>query len=150
MGYPNEADRQRILTLYLDRFGVNDELTRRRLLQTLNRDLGRLHLVPAHIEEFVKAGIKRARLARRPPEYQDFEGGHRSYEINSHPQNFGCSERQHLRRGHHRSREAARHRRARPHHRRQGRPRQPEGVEADLTLLAPAQHERIEPPGDLQ
>jgi SpoVK/Ycf46/Vps4 family AAA+-type ATPase len=75
MGYPNEADRQRILTLYLDRFGVSDELTRRRLLQTLNRDLGRLHLVPAHIEEFVKAGIKRARLARRPPEYQDFEAG---------------------------------------------------------------------------
>jgi hypothetical protein len=64
-----------ILELYLDRFGVNDELTRRRLQQTLIRDLGRLHLVPAHIEEFVKAGIKRARLARRPPEYLDFEPG---------------------------------------------------------------------------
>jgi len=75
MGYPSEADKQRILDLYLDRFGVNDELTRRRLQQALNRDLGRLHLVPAHIEEFVKAGIKRARLARRPPEYLDFEPG---------------------------------------------------------------------------
>ncbi|UFX45966.1 ATP-binding protein [Bradyrhizobium sp. 41S5] len=75
MGYPSEADKQRILDLYLDRFGVNDELTRRRLQQTLSRDLGRLHLVPAHIEEFVKAGIKRARLAHRPPEYLDFEPG---------------------------------------------------------------------------
>ncbi|MGY3583770.1 hypothetical protein ACVIGB_007170 [Bradyrhizobium sp. USDA 4341] len=75
MGYPSEADKQRILDLYLDRFGVKDELTRRRLQQTLNRDLGRLHLVPAHIEEFVKAGIKRARLAHRPPEYLDFEPG---------------------------------------------------------------------------
>jgi AAA+ superfamily predicted ATPase len=75
MGYPNDADKQRILELYLDRFGVNDELTRRRLQQTMTRDLGRLHLVPAHIEEFVKAGIKRARLARRPPEYLDFEPG---------------------------------------------------------------------------
>jgi AAA+ superfamily predicted ATPase len=75
MGYPNEADKQRILTLYLDRFGVNDELTRRRLQQTLSRDLGRLHLVPAHVEEFVKAGIKRARLAHRAAEYLDFEPG---------------------------------------------------------------------------
>lgn len=75
MGYPSEAEKQRILDLYLDRFGVNDELTRKRLQQTLGRDLAKLHLVPAHIEEFVKAGIKRARLARRPPEYQDFEPG---------------------------------------------------------------------------
>jgi hypothetical protein len=75
MGYPSDADKQRILDLYLDRFGVNDDFTKRRLQQTLNRDLGRLHLVPAHIEEFVKAGIKRARLARRPPEYLDFEPG---------------------------------------------------------------------------
>ncbi|QPF92414.1 ATP-binding protein [Bradyrhizobium commune] len=75
MGYPSDEDKLRILELYLDRFGVNDELTRRRLRQTLTRDFGRLHLVPAHIEEFVKAGIKRARLARRPPEYLDFEPG---------------------------------------------------------------------------
>jgi AAA+ superfamily predicted ATPase len=75
MGYPSEADKQRILDLYLDRFGVSDDFTRRRLQQTLNRELGRLHLVPAHIEEFVKAGIKRARLARRVPEYLDFEPG---------------------------------------------------------------------------
>jgi len=75
MGYPNDADKQRILDLYLDRFGVNDDFTRRRLQLTLNRDLGRLHLVPAHIEEFVKAGIKRARLARRAAEYLDFEPG---------------------------------------------------------------------------
>jgi AAA+ superfamily predicted ATPase len=75
MGYPSDADKQRILDLYLDRFGVNDDFTRRRLQQTLNRELGRLHLVPAHIEEFVKAGIKRARLARRAPEYLDFEPG---------------------------------------------------------------------------
>ncbi|MCP4619892.1 MAG: ATP-binding protein [Bradyrhizobium sp.] len=75
MGYPSDADKQRILELYLDRFGVADELTRRRLQQTLNKELGRLHLVPAHIEEFVKAGIKRARLAQRPPEYLDFEPG---------------------------------------------------------------------------
>lgn len=75
MGYPSDEDKLRILELYLDRFGVNDELTRRRLQQTLSRDFGRLHLVPAHIEEFVKAGIKRARLARRPPEYLDFEPG---------------------------------------------------------------------------
>jgi len=75
MGYPNDADKLRILELYLDRFDVSDDFTRRRLQQTLNRDLGRLHLVPAHIEEFVKAGIKRARLARRAPEYSDFEPG---------------------------------------------------------------------------
>jgi AAA+ superfamily predicted ATPase len=75
MGYPNDTDKQRILDLYLDRFSVNDDFTRRRLQQALNRDLGRLHLVPAHIEEFVKAGIKRARLAQRPPEYLDFEPG---------------------------------------------------------------------------
>jgi SpoVK/Ycf46/Vps4 family AAA+-type ATPase len=75
MGYPSDADKQRILDLYLDSFAVNDELTRRRLQQTLTRDFGRLHLVPAHIEEFVKAGIKRARLAQRPPEYLDFEPG---------------------------------------------------------------------------
>jgi hypothetical protein len=75
MGYPSEADKQRVLDLYLDRFEVNDDITRRRLRQALTRDLGRLHLVPAHIEEFVKAGIKRARLARRLPEYLDFEPG---------------------------------------------------------------------------
>jgi AAA+ superfamily predicted ATPase len=75
MGYPGDAEKQRILDLYLDRFGVNDDLTRHRLQQTLNRDLARLHLVPAHIEEFVKAGIKRARLARRAPEFMDFEPG---------------------------------------------------------------------------
>ena len=75
MGYPSEADKLRILTLYLDRFGVNDDMTRHRLQQTLTRDFGRLHLVPAHIEEFVKAGIKRARLAQRPAEYLDFEPG---------------------------------------------------------------------------
>jgi AAA+ superfamily predicted ATPase len=75
MGYPDDAVKQQILELYLDRFEVKDDFTRRRLQQTLNRELGRLHLVPAHIEEFVKAGIKRARLARRPPEYLDFEPG---------------------------------------------------------------------------
>jgi AAA+ superfamily predicted ATPase len=75
VGYPGDAEKQRILDLYLDRFGVNDDLTRRRLQQTLSRDLARLHLVPAHIEEFVKAGIKRARLARRAPEFVDFEPG---------------------------------------------------------------------------
>jgi AAA+ superfamily predicted ATPase len=75
MGYPTDADKRRILDLYLDRFGVSDDITRRRLQQTLTQDLGRLHLVPAHIEEFVKAGIKRARLARRTPEYLDFEPG---------------------------------------------------------------------------
>jgi SpoVK/Ycf46/Vps4 family AAA+-type ATPase len=75
MGYPSDADKERILYLYLDRFEVNDDFTRRRLQQTLTRDLGRLHLVPAHIEEFDKAGIKRARLAQRTPEYLDFEPG---------------------------------------------------------------------------
>jgi AAA+ superfamily predicted ATPase len=75
MGYPNDDEKRRILDLYLDRYGVNDELTRRRLHQTLSRDLGRLHLVPAHIEEFIKAGVKRARLARRAAEYLDFEPG---------------------------------------------------------------------------
>jgi hypothetical protein len=38
-------------------------------------DIGRLYLVPAHIEEFVKAGVKRARLARRVAEFSDFEPG---------------------------------------------------------------------------
>jgi hypothetical protein len=75
MGYPSNEDKLRILNLYLERFGVADELTRRRLHQTLDRELGRLHLVPAHIEEFVKAGVKRARLARRVPEFSDFEPG---------------------------------------------------------------------------
>jgi SpoVK/Ycf46/Vps4 family AAA+-type ATPase len=75
MGYPSDADKERVLDLYLDRFGVDDELTRRRLHQTLRKDLGRLHLVPAHIEEFVKAGVKRARLARRVAEFSDFEPG---------------------------------------------------------------------------
>lgn len=75
MGYPSDVEKQRILDLYLDRFDVKDELTRKRLQQTLTRDLAKLHLVPAHIEELVKAGIKRARLAGRPPEYQDFEPG---------------------------------------------------------------------------
>ncbi|MBN9246851.1 MAG: ATP-binding protein, partial [Hyphomicrobium sp.] len=75
MGYPGEADKLRILYLYLDRFGVKDEITRRRLQQTVKQDFGRLHVVPAHIEEFVKAGIKRARLAGRAPEYLDFEPG---------------------------------------------------------------------------
>src|SRR5260370_1962726 len=75
MGYPSDADKQRVLALYLDRFGVSDDFTRRRLQQTLNRELDRLHLVPAHIEEFVKAGIKRARLARRVPENPGFEPG---------------------------------------------------------------------------
>lgn len=75
MGYPSDADKERILNLYLDRFNVTDDFTRRRLQQALNRDRGRLHLVPAHIEEFVKAGIKRARLAGRAPEYSDFEPG---------------------------------------------------------------------------
>jgi len=75
MGYPGDAEKQRILDLYLGRYEVSDDLTRRRLQQALSRDLGRLHLVPAHIEEFVKAGIKRARLARRTPEFSDFEPG---------------------------------------------------------------------------
>ena len=38
--------------------------------------------------------------------------------------------------GDHRGRQAARHRRARPHHRRQGRPRQLQGPEADLKVTA--------------
>jgi hypothetical protein len=75
LGYPSDSEKQRILDLYLDRFSVNDDFTRHRLQQTLSRDLGRLHLVPAHIEEFVKGGIKRARLAGRAPEYLDFEPG---------------------------------------------------------------------------
>jgi hypothetical protein len=75
MGYPSDADKKRVLDLYLDRFGVHDDVTRRRLHQALTRELGRLHLVPAHVEELVKAGIKRARLARRAPEYSDFEAG---------------------------------------------------------------------------
>jgi ATPase family associated with various cellular activities (AAA) len=75
MGFPSDEEKQKILELYLDRFGVKDDFTRRRLQQTLTRDLGRLHLVPAHIEEFVKAGVKRARLARRVPEFSDFEPG---------------------------------------------------------------------------
>jgi hypothetical protein len=54
MGYPSNADKLRILELYLDRFGVDADLTRRRLQQVLTRDFERLHLVPAHIEEFVK------------------------------------------------------------------------------------------------
>lgn len=75
MGYPSDADKERILNLYLDRFGVTHELTRRKLQQVLEKDFARLHLVPAHIEEFVKAGVKRARLARRVPEFSDFEPG---------------------------------------------------------------------------
>lgn len=75
MGFPSEDEKQRILNLYLDRFGVLDDFTRRRLQKTLTRDFGRLHLVPAHIEEFVKAGVKRARLARRVAEFSDFEPG---------------------------------------------------------------------------
>jgi hypothetical protein len=75
MGYPNDEEKQQILLLYLDRFGVNDEFTRTRLRHILSNDLAKLHLVPAHIEEFVKAGVKRARLARREPQFQDFEPG---------------------------------------------------------------------------
>lgn len=75
MGYPSDEEKEQILTLYLDRFGVADDFTRRRLQQVLKKEFGRLHLVPAHIEEFVKAGVKRARLARRTPEYSDFEAG---------------------------------------------------------------------------
>ena len=75
MGYPSQEDKQRILRLYLDRFGVLDEFTRKRLDQVLSSDLGKLNLVPAHIEEFVKAGVKRARLARRVAEFSDFEPG---------------------------------------------------------------------------
>jgi len=75
MGYPTEDEKQRVLDLYVDRFGVADKLTRRRLQMVIAREFGRLQLVPAHIEEFVKAGVKRARLARRAPEYSDFEPG---------------------------------------------------------------------------
>jgi hypothetical protein len=75
MGFPSDVEKKQILDLYLDRFGVKDDFTRRRLHLTLARDLDRLHLVPAHIEEFVKAGVKRARLARRVPEFSDFEPG---------------------------------------------------------------------------
>ena len=75
MGYPTDDEKQRVLELYLDRFGVADKLTHRRLQMTLAREFVRLQLVPAHIEEFVKAGVKRARLARRAPEYSDFEPG---------------------------------------------------------------------------
>lgn len=75
MGYLSGADKQRILNLYLDRFEILDEFTRHRIQQLLARELGRMHLVPAHIEEFVKAGVKRARLARRAAEFADFESG---------------------------------------------------------------------------
>ncbi|HYA74545.1 MAG TPA: ATP-binding protein, partial [Roseiarcus sp.] len=75
MGYPTDEEKQRVLELYLDRFEVADKLTRRRLQMVLGREFARLQLVPAHIEEFVKAGVKRARLARRAPEYSDFEPG---------------------------------------------------------------------------
>jgi AAA+ superfamily predicted ATPase len=75
MGYPSDEEKKRVLDLYLDRFGVDDELTRHRLQLVLKKDLGRLHLVPAHIEEFVKAGVKRARLAERRAEFSDFEPG---------------------------------------------------------------------------
>jgi hypothetical protein len=39
MGYPSDEEKQRILDLYLNRFGVNDDVTRRRLhpVETLNR-----------------------------------------------------------------------------------------------------------------
>ena len=75
MGYPNDDEKRRILELYFDRFRVDDKLTRRRLHIVLAKEFSRLQLVPAHIEEFVKAGVKRARLARRAPEYLDFEPG---------------------------------------------------------------------------
>ena len=75
MGYPNSDEKAQILLLYLNKFGVNDEFTRTRLQHILSNDLAKLHLVPAHIEEFVKAGVKRARLARREPQFQDFEPG---------------------------------------------------------------------------
>ena len=75
MGYPTDDEKQRVLELYLDRFAVADKLTRRRLQIVLAREFNQLQLVPAHIEEFVKAGVKRARLARRAPEYSDFEPG---------------------------------------------------------------------------
>ena len=75
MGYPTDDEKLRVLELYLDRFNVHDKLTRRRLQMVLAREFGQLQVVPAHIEEFVKAGVKRARLARRHPEYSDFEPG---------------------------------------------------------------------------
>jgi energy-coupling factor transporter ATP-binding protein EcfA2 len=75
MGYPTDDEKLRVLELYLDRFSVSDKLTRRRLQMALAREFGQLQLVPAHIEEFVKAGVKRARLAHRAPEYSDFEPG---------------------------------------------------------------------------
>jgi hypothetical protein len=75
MGYPTDDEKQRVLELYLDHFAVADKLTRRRLQIVLAREFNQLQLVPAHIEEFVKAGVKRARLARRSPEYSDFEPG---------------------------------------------------------------------------
>lgn len=75
LGYPDAAKKTAILDLYLDRFAVTDQLTRRRLQQEMERTLGKLLLVPAHIEELVKAGVKRARLARRTPEFADFEPG---------------------------------------------------------------------------
>jgi AAA+ superfamily predicted ATPase len=75
MGYPTSEEKEQILMLYLDKFSVSDEFTRARLGQILSNDLAKLHLVPAHIEEFVKAGVKRARLARREPQFQDFEPG---------------------------------------------------------------------------
>ena len=58
MGYPNDADKQRILELYLDRFGVADDFTRRRLQQTLNRDFGRLHLCAGTHRRIRQSGHK--------------------------------------------------------------------------------------------
>ena len=75
MGYPTDDEKLHVLELYLDRFNVSDKLTRRRLQMALAREFGHLQLVPAHIEEFVKAGVKRARLAHRAAEYSDFEPG---------------------------------------------------------------------------
>ena len=68
MGYPTDREKEHVLDLYLDRFGVAERLTRRRLQMILTRDFARLQIVPAHIEEFVKAGVKRDRLRapRRP------------------------------------------------------------------------------------
>ncbi len=39
MGYPSDADKQRILNLYLDRFAVNDDVTRGRIQQALSQEL---------------------------------------------------------------------------------------------------------------
>jgi AAA+ superfamily predicted ATPase len=75
MGYPSDDEKLLVLDLYLNRFHVDDKLTRRRLQLVLGKEFGHLQLVPAHIEEFVKAGVKRARLATRKPEYCDFEAG---------------------------------------------------------------------------